>query len=110
MWQKLPAKVKATMCRLSQASPTALLACALLEQETTVRAQIPKIAARARVLCSKMLFELVSIEDFWENYECRDHMVDKLTRLWQRPGEFLSMGVLLARSKIGRSRFQTRTV
>ena len=40
---------------------TAPLACALLRQEITIQAQIPKNAARASVLCSNMLFEFVSI-------------------------------------------------
>ena len=45
------------------------LACALLKQETTVRAQISNIAARAHVLCSKMLFQFVSIVFFPKMFE-----------------------------------------
>ena len=49
---------------VSRGSQRGRLACALLKQERTVRAQISKIAARAHVLCSKMLFQFVSIDFF----------------------------------------------
>ena len=44
--------------------PRQPLACALLRQETTIQAQVPTNAARARVLCSKMLFGLVCMQIF----------------------------------------------
>ena len=61
----------------------------ILKQETTIHAHIPKIAARAHVLCSKMLFELVRIADVVMKI-CNDQstsFVYDLTRRGQRPGE-----------------------
>ena len=78
---------------MSGGSQRGRLACALLKQETTVRAQISKIAARAHVLFSKMLFELVSISIAFvfkrksrENREtqCRKHITGDLTRPWPK--------------------------
>ena len=73
---------------MSGGSQRGRLACALLKQETTVRAQISKIAARAHVLCSKMLFQFVSIAIFPkhvrknEKSRCQKHITRDLTRPW----------------------------
>ena len=56
--------------------------CALLKQKKTARAQFPEIVARARALCSKMLFELASISDYPKNN------LD-LTLPGRRPSEFV---------------------
>ena len=49
---------------MSRGSQGGRLACALLKQETTARAQISKNTARPHVMCSKMLFVFVSIAIF----------------------------------------------
>ena len=54
--KKRPHTSKRHPMNMSGGSQGGRLACALLKQETTVRAQISNNAARAHVLCSKMLF------------------------------------------------------
>ena len=46
----------------------------------TRKTHIPNIAARARVLCAKKLFELVRVVVF-PKMQCREHIVRDLTRL-----------------------------
>ena len=47
--------------------------------------QIPKNAARACVLWSKMIFEFLVIAFLLKN--CQEHVARDLTRPWHRPGE-----------------------
>ena len=70
------------------------LACTLFQQETTVRAQIPGIVARARFFSRKSVsfcFHFRFFENLLEKSgkgKCQKHIVDDLTRPGQRPGEF----------------------
>ena len=79
---------------LSRGSLTAPLACALFQQETTVRAQIPGIVARTRFFlenCS-ILFPFHIFGKFARKNgkgKCQEHIVGDLTRPVRRPGEFI---------------------
>ncbi len=78
---------------ISQAPLTALLACSLFQQETTTRAQILGIVARARFFLGNAVSFRVHCR-FCENLfetngkgKCQEHIVDDLTRPGPRPGE-----------------------
>ena len=92
---------------VSQAPMTAPLACALLRQETIVRAQIPVIVARSRVLCSKLLFELVRIAFFRKIAMSRAHSVRlRIKRIAQKLRRIvlLYFGLVAFRFHFGRTR------
>ena len=58
---KCPARLERHPMQMPGGSQTGTLACVFLKQEKTTRAQIPKTAARAHVVSSKMLFDLAFI-------------------------------------------------
>ena len=66
---------------MSGGSQRGCLACAFLKQETTNRAHILGNATRHRVLCSKMLFELLSIA------KCRKAALKTLLVMWHALGK-----------------------
>ena len=90
--KKGPTQVKMSSVAVSQAPLTAPLACALFRQETVLRAQIPKNAARARVLCSNTVLvcclSWIALQIF-RKIQCQEHIVNDLTRPRQRPGELI---------------------
>jgi hypothetical protein len=82
---------------LFRGSLTAPLACALFQQETTVRAQILGIVARTRFFwksvsfCFNFSFCFCKFVRQNGKDKCQEHIVGDLTRPRPRPGEFVSM-------------------
>ena len=89
-----PLTSKPVIMNMSVGSQRGRLACALLKQEITARAQNAfRICFHWMFTksCSEMLFELASIaNDIFpknEKDQCQEHIVHELTRPWPRPGD-----------------------
>ena len=74
---------------------TALLACVLFEQETTARAQMQGVVARARAVSLEMLFSFTPMASLFRTCsrkhgkaKWREHPASDLTLCAPRPGEF----------------------